>query len=83
MAVYKSGEPFKHLHGEYFLGDLGYVGANHMIHPWKKNEEPPNAEAGVNLDHAVSVVRSRIERTFAWIDRYHLFCTERIATTRR
>ena len=30
--------PFAHFCTEFFFADLVYVGANHMIHPWKKGE---------------------------------------------
>lgn len=71
MRIFKETPKFQHLEGEYFLADLGYVGASHCVHEYKATE--------IHLDdvevfnHHVHIVRSRIERTFGWMDRYHMF----------
>lgn len=38
--------PFPHLTCEWWLGDSGYVGANHCLLPFKKNEEEGRLELG-------------------------------------
>lgn len=74
--------PFDHLEDEVWLGDLGYVSASHVVTPFKAGED--DGMLGTRLDafnDTHSRVRSRIERTFAWLDRFHIFwetdCKER------
>ncbi|CUG87327.1 unnamed protein product [Bodo saltans] len=70
-AIFVSQSKFAHYNGEKFLADLGYVGMNHVVHEYKKGEDPDDVATGFN--DQVRMVRSRVERTFAWLDAYQIF----------
>jgi len=73
MKVLKETPKFAHVPNEFFLADLGYVGASHMIHEWKKNEEPEDSVRAALFNDHIHVVRSRIERLFSWVDEFKIF----------
>jgi hypothetical protein len=67
------GELFPHLKFELALTDSGYQGKEHCLVPFKKRvrvELPPD-ERRFNRHHRV--LRSRVERTFAWLDGWRIF----------
>lgn len=76
-------QPFKHLISEIFMGDLGYIGGNHLIHEFKVNErEQPPAEFVRILEKVTRTVRSRIERLFGWFDKYKTMHKTRLKESR-
>lgn len=73
MSILHETKKFAHYTGEYFLGDLGYIGANHVVTEFKKGEDSGTVVTDAIFGEWMRVVRSRIERTFAWMDVYHLY----------
>jgi hypothetical protein len=50
---------------------------NHVVHEFKANSAEDDQDQG--FDEQLRSVRSRIERTFAWMDKYHIFhATDRL-----
>jgi hypothetical protein len=68
----QGGQPFHHTATEVFLADLGYIGGNHCMTSWKTGE-PDVGENKKEFENNLSIVRSRIERAFAWLLKYRFF----------
>jgi hypothetical protein len=65
-------EPFKlftHFKWERWLADLGYVGCSHTALPFK-GKKVTEDQKGFNRHHRK--LRSRVERTFAWLDKWRV-----------
>lgn len=67
--LYDLGTMFEHGEREQVLADLGYVAARHCVVPFKG--EVTEEQRHYNNHHAV--VRSRIERFFAYLDVFKVF----------
>jgi hypothetical protein len=68
--LFKSpGEPFVHAKKELFIADLGYQSCPHcLVHFRKGAKELTPLQRGFTRHHRK--LRSRIERTFAWLDKF-------------
>jgi hypothetical protein len=67
---------FPHYRTEVFLGDKGYVGCSHVLHEYKKLPGQLLSMGQRRWNRRFRCVRSRVERLFAWMDRFHIlhFC---------
>ena len=71
--VFCAGEPFPHIENEFFLADLGYVGCPHVVHGPKSNSKFASDWGSTTkqfFEKNIGLVRSRVERLFAWIDKH-------------
>lgn len=66
------GEVMFHLKNEWFLADSRYQAGDHCLVPFKAATDAPITEAERVFNRHHRILRSRVERTFAWLDRLRL-----------
>ena len=64
---------FDHHKNEMFLADLGYIGCDHCLVPYKSSRKKKVSNAEHKVNQRVSLIRSRIERSFSHFDKYRFF----------